>query len=280
MTTRTRPPRSRTLETRTIDVAGQELRVYERIGDGRQPPLLLINGFGCSIEVMEPFMAMLEPSSAVICFDVPGIGGSPRPSRPYLLRDLSALTRRLLKLLEQPVVDALGVSWGGALAQQFALQHPRLCRRLVLVSTGPAPIMRPSLTMVRELIAPRRLDPERGREVASSLYGGRVKADPSLLDPLYRRLSNDRHGELYQQLALIGWTSLPFLRLIRQPTLILAGDDDRIVPMVNARIMNRLLPNADLHVFHDGHLGLVTSARELAGVVEAFRGADVAAAAA
>jgi pimeloyl-ACP methyl ester carboxylesterase len=76
---------------------------------------------------------------------------------------------------------------------------------------------------------------------------------------------------LFQQLAVLGWTSLPYLRSIKQPTLILAGDDDPLVPMVNARIMRSLLPHARVHVFHDGHLGLLTSAGDLAPRIERFR---------
>jgi hypothetical protein len=71
-------------------------------------------------------------------------------------------------------------------------------------------------------------------------------------------------------LASIGWTSLPWLPLIQQPTLILAGDDDPIVPLVNARIMRRLIPDARLEVFKGGHLGLLVQARELAPLVAQF----------
>ena len=60
--------------------------------------------------------------------------------------------------------------------------------------------------------------------------------------------------------------------LVRQPTLLLAGDDDPIVPLVNARIMGRLLPDAWLHVYHGGHLGLLTEAAELAPVIDRFLG--------
>jgi len=57
---------------------------------------------------------------------------------------------------------------------------------------------------------------------------------------------------------------------VRQPTLILAGDDDPIIPLVNARIMHRLIPRSELKVYHGGHLDLVTQAGHLAPLVEAF----------
>ena len=86
---------------------------------------------------------------------------------------------------------------------------------------------------------------------------------------MYARPVSPR-GYLYQLAAGLGWTSLPFLPLIRQPTLILAGDDDPIIPLVNAKIMAALLPSARLHVYADGHLGLLTRATEIAPVIGEF----------
>src|SRR5204863_5304843 len=101
--------------------------------------------------------------------------------------------------------------------------------------------------------------------------GGKIRTDPSLVGVLRGGVGGSRRGALYQQLAVLGWTSLPHLRSIHQPTLILAGDDDPLVPMLNARILHRLLPRSTLRVFHDGHLGLLTSAADLAPVIEDFR---------
>ena len=98
------------------------------------------------------------------------------------------------------------------------------------------------------------------------LYGGRMRQRPDeARHVLYEQERlGPRTGYFLQLLAGVGWTSLPALPLIRQPTLILAGNDDPIIPLVNARIMHALLPNATLHVYDDGHLGLLTSADELA----------------
>jgi pimeloyl-ACP methyl ester carboxylesterase len=63
---------------------------------------------------------------------------------------------------------------------------------------------------------------------------------------------------------------LPVLPLIRQPTLILAGTDDPIIPLINAKVFVKLLPAAQLYVYPDGHLGLLTRAAELASVVAEF----------
>jgi pimeloyl-ACP methyl ester carboxylesterase len=90
------------------------------------------------------------------------------------------------------------------------------------------------------------------------------------VDFLGREWSRRGRGYAMQLLAGAGWTSLPALPLIRQPVLILAGSDDPIIPLVNARIMRRLLPHSVLHVYDDGHLGLVTTADELGPLVSDF----------
>ncbi len=66
------------------------------------------------------------------------------------------------------------------------------------------------------------------------------------------------------------WTSLPILPLIRQPTLIVAGTDDPIIPIANAHIMSALLPHATLHLHPGGHLDIVTNATDLAPAVRSF----------
>ena len=170
--------------------------------------------------------------------------------------------------------DILGISWGGGLAQQVAFQHPRRCRRLVLVSTATGSLMVPANPLVlAKMATPRRYrDPDYARSIAAQLYGGRLRDEPELARTLLHRHSRvgSRRGYLLQLLAGVGWTSLPMLPFIRQPTLILAGTDDPIIPLVNARIMARLLPDATLRVHDDGHLALITQQHELAPVVTDF----------
>jgi pimeloyl-ACP methyl ester carboxylesterase len=132
--------------------------------------------------------------------------------------------------------------------------------------------------VLAKMITPRRYrEPEYAASIAGELYGGRMRDQPGLAAPLLdgNEPLGSRRGYFLQLAAGIGWTSLPFLPLLRQPTLLLAGDDDPIIPLVNAQLMRRLLPHATLHVFHDGHLGLLTGARELAPVIGEFlRGSD------
>ena len=265
-------------ETRTITVRGQRLRVAIRSGNGTRTPLLLPNGFGVNLEVLQPFVDALDPAIEVIRFDVPGTGGSPAPLIPYRFSMHALLVTNMLDQLGYQQVDVLGVSWGGALAQQFAFQYPMRCRRLILVSTGTGALMVPGRPSVLAKIAtPRRYqDPVHMEQIAGEIYGGKVGTQPELA----HEFAHTTHfgsalGYFYQLLGVVGWTSIPWLRKLRQPTLILHGDDDPLVPLVNAKIMHRLIPHSKLYIFHDGHLGLATSARELAQVVDQFLTAPV-----
>ena len=71
-------------------------------------------------------------------------------------------------------------------------------------------------------------------------------------------------------MAVLGWSSLPWLRCLPQPTLVLAGTDDPLVPVVNGYILASLIPNARLATIDDGHLFLVTSAGRSAELVSDF----------
>src|SRR5499433_910504 len=161
------------------DVGGQMLRVGVRRGQDARQPLLLFNGIGANIELVEPFLDVFDGPEAII-FDVPGVGGSPAPILPYRPSNLARLSARLLDQLGHEQVDVLGVSWGGALAQQFAFQQRGRCRRLVLAATSPGHLMvpgRPSVLL--KMATPRRYkDPGYFRKIAGDLYGGVLRNSP------------------------------------------------------------------------------------------------------
>ena len=269
--------------TRSIVVGGRHLRVDVRHAhDPRSPadrvPLLLVNGIGASLELLQPFVDELPPSTEVVRFDPPGVGGSPPPAMPYRIGGLCRLIDGMLTVLGYENADVLGISWGGAVAQHFAAFQRSHCRKLVLVSTATGALMVPARPAVlARMVTPRRyLDPGYLRTVAPLLYGGSARDDP---DRILRFMHADSRvgsskGYMYQLAAAAGWTSVPFLPMIRQPTLILAGDDDPLVPLANARLMHALIPRSRLHVYHGGHLGLVTEAAEHAPVVSRFLGEE------
>jgi poly(3-hydroxyalkanoate) depolymerase len=266
---------------RVLSVGGRTLRVSVREGTQGWPPLLLCNGIGVSLELFQPFVDALDPRRPVIRFDMPGIGGSPAPVIPYHLLTLPSLLAGLLDQLGYQQADVLGISWGGGLAQQFALSRPDRVRRLVLVATATGSLMIPAnpRILLRMLTPRRHRDPGYAARIAGELYGGSAREDPVVARDLLHattRLGPAR-GYYYQLLAGLGWTSLPCLPKLRPPTLIMAGDDDPIIPTVNGRIMHRLIPNSKLHIYRGGHLELAADADRLASEVEAFLRADMTA---
>jgi poly(3-hydroxyalkanoate) depolymerase len=255
-------------------IRGRVLRVAVRDGNPAWQPLLLCNGFGARLEMLQPFVDALDPQRATIRFDMPGLGGSPAPLLPYHLTTAAPLLSGLLDQLGYQQADVLGISWGGGLAQQFALRCPARVRRLVLVATAPGALMVPGFPriLLRMLTPRRHRDPGYPARIAGELFGGRAREDPwparGLLHAVTR--PGPARGSFYQLISLAGWTSLPQLPRLRRPALILAGDDDPIISLANARIMHQLMPRSDLHIYHGGHLDLVLQAEPMAAIVEAF----------
>jgi poly(3-hydroxyalkanoate) depolymerase len=260
------------IEARQVIIDGQLLQVAVRHGSGSGPPLLLFNGIGANWELAKPFLEALTSTTAII-FDVPGVGGSPRPLLPYRPSRLARLAAGLVAEFGYAEVDVAGVSWGGGIAQQFAHQYPNLCRRLVLAATAPGATMVPAgPSVLWKMVTPRRYtDKDYMNRVAADLYGGAFRSDPSLSGRHSAAMHGVRKlGYLYQLLAVAGWTSLPWLWSLPQPTLVLMGSDDPLVPAINGHILAALIPNAELRMIDDGHLFIVTRPAETAAVIEAF----------
>jgi poly(3-hydroxyalkanoate) depolymerase len=259
-------------EQHYVAARGQRIRLNIRHGSG--VPLVLCNGIGASLEVLDPLVERLDPNLTVIRFDVPGTGGSPTSVVPYGFPYLAWVLGGVLSKLGIGVVDVLGLSWGGALAQQFAFQNPRRCRRLVLVATGTGALMVPAHPRVlAKMLTPRRFsDAGYAASIAGELYGGTVRTHGDDVARLFAQQlhAGSKIGYRHQLLAGSVWSSLFGLLAVRQNTLIVAGTDDPITPVVNARIMNALLPNSRLHLHSGGHIDLVHNAAELAPVVGTF----------
>jgi poly(3-hydroxyalkanoate) depolymerase len=260
-----------------MEVDGVRLAVAVRPGSQEHPPLLLVSGLGANLELLEPFVREFEAVSegriGTIRLDMPGIGDSPVPRRPRRVSGLARLVDRLLRKLGHEQADVLGISWGGGLAQQFAYEYPRRCRRLVLVSTSTGAISipgRPSALL--QLASPMRyFRPSRIRDLGPLLYGREYRDNPELARLHASLMRAPSLPGYYAQLyAVAGWTSLFWLHRIRQPTLILAGSDDPLVPACNAVLMARRMPNATLRVVDGGHMFLLARARALAPVVHRF----------
>ncbi|MEL7158398.1 MAG: alpha/beta fold hydrolase [Actinomycetota bacterium] len=268
------PTLARGATNRTVSVGAQRLRVMVE-GEGLGRPLLLINGIGATGELFGPLRRHLGDRET-IAFDAPGIGGSSTPSMPQSMRALARTVAAMVDQLGHDTFDVLGLSWGGALAQELTRRHPERVRRLILCATMPGWLSVPGRPLALSiLMSPLRYySPDYLRRVAPVLYGGAIKDNPGLLAE-HAALRSTRPpttlGYTYQLMALQGWTSLPWLHKLHQPTLILAGDDDPIIPVANAKIMAGRIPDADLQVLEGaGHLFAFLKGEEVAGRIGDF----------
>jgi poly(3-hydroxyoctanoate) depolymerase len=270
-----------------VPVAGLTLRVSVRpatafaapgpAGPGatssERPPLLLCNGIGAPIEMWTPFRDPL--GRPTIAFDAPGVGESSVPVFPPTMGGVARMVLGVLDHLGVPAVDVLGVSWGGALAQELAWRGGERVRRLVLCATmaGGAPV--PGDPRVLAILATplRYWSPSYLDRVAPRLYGPDVTANPEMMAHQRRarftRAPSGR-GYVWQMLALRRFASVLWLHRLRQPTLVLTGAADPIVPVANGRILARRIPGARLEVVDGGHLFLLTHAGENAARVNEF----------
>ena len=255
------------------EVGGQTLRVGIRPGDKSRSPLLLFNGIGANIELVEPFLEVLDGPEAII-FDVPGVGGSPAPRR--------ALSSLALGPIERSIARSARLRS----RRRFGCVVGRRDCAAICFPAGealPTPGPRGNLAGPPHGAGKAWLCTSRWRahgvtgtlhtwgRIAGDIYGGRMRNSPELVQKHMRhvRWSSD-YGYYLQLMAGIGWTSLPWLGFLRQPTLVMAGEDDPIVPLANGRIMAKLIPDARLVTLEDGHLFLLTSARESAQLITEF----------
>ena len=260
------------IKVEMIDVRGQLLRVAIKDGDMSKPPLLMFNGIGANLELGFPFLAAMTDRRAIL-FDVPGVGGSAMPALPYRPSTLARMSKHLLELLEIDQVDVSGVSWGGGLAQQFAKQYPKICRKLVLVATSSGWTMVPGKPSVLSKMGSIKRYTDKGymRSIASEIYGGAFRRDDTLINAHAAGMKpSSNAGYMLQLLAMTGWTSVPWLWRVKQPTLIVSGTDDPLIPVANARLLSSLIPNARLELIDDGHLFIVTDPKGSAKLIEGF----------
>jgi poly(3-hydroxyalkanoate) depolymerase len=256
-----------------VRVDGQLLRISIR-GEGR--PLLLVMGLGGNIEMWDPLERALNARGIqTIAYDAPGVGDSPARLVPLRLPGLARQAAHLLATLGYPTADVLGVSFGGAVAQQLAHAYPEQVRRLVLASTTCG-VGVPGHPVALALLATplRYYSPAFFRLTAATLYGPITNGDGAgIREQVQARRARPPTlwGYASQLVAGVGWTSLPWLHRLRAPTLVLTGGADRIVPPVNGRILAGRIPDARLEVVRGaGHLLLMDHAEHCAQSIGDF----------
>ena len=214
-------------------------------------------------------------------FDLPGVGTSAEVVRMRRMPALAALLAKLLDHygLTEPV-DVMGIGWGGLLAQQFAQSQGDRVRRLVLAATASGQLMFPgrlaSLVRLARPGALGRVAPD--GEQARIVFGGRRNDECRQIATAFRRATAPtRRGYAAQIYALTGFSSLTWLHRLNIPPLVLAGDDDSIVPTVNARVLALLLPQARLEIIRGGgHWFVLERTDDVVRMLDEFLEAKVA----
>lgn len=259
-------------ELRTVTVRGVTLTVRRR---GSGPDVLFIGGLGNDLTLWDPLIAETDDITAVTV-DAPGIGSSSLPPRPLFMYELAAMYRELIEVLGLESATVIGYSFGGAVAQQLAIQSPEAVSRLVLCATGPGVGGFPGDPVaLLEVSTPLRYyNIERLRRVTPILYGGmRAQGNGRFRAEQIARTTSPPSvlAYAYQVFALMGWSALPWLNRVRARTLIIAGDDDPIFPLGNAHLMASCIPDSTLSVRPGaGHLLVIDEAPEVGPLVSRF----------
>ncbi len=229
---------------------GRSIRIYyETQGEGE--PLLLIRGLGRSSRFWHPIRDILAQNFRLILMDNRGVGRSDAPLGTYSIPLMATDAKLLLDSLHIEAAHVFGISMGGMIAQELALRHRTKVRRLILAatSTGGTHAVRPPLDLAREFAA-CALKP--GREAVETMTRWTVSAnyiekDPEIIDRWMRMAQLDKPrtrgilGHLTAAVRHDTWERLPYL----QPhTLILTGDQDRIMPCENSDILAQRIPLA------------------------------------
>lgn len=262
------------MERSLIKWRGQRVCVSET---GQGPPLFLVPGIGCSADLWEPFMRYF-PNRRLLSFDAPGTGRSSTPLFPVPVASLADLAVAVLESRGIECTDVIGFSYGGAVAQELAYSYPERVRRLVLAATnfGWGSVLG-SPQALAVLATPLRFySTSYFERVAPSVYGGLTGRDPAKrkgASGARRRLPPSSYGYAMQLIGGLGWSSWSFLPEIRHETLVVCGDDDPLVPVVNAKMIAERIPRARLSVIERaGHLLLWDEPERVAPQIGQFIG--------
>jgi pimeloyl-ACP methyl ester carboxylesterase len=252
-----------TVPTRFVETEGIRF-AYRRFGKTGTVPLLLLGYFNSNMDGWDPRVTnSLAADHEVILFDNAGVGASGGET-PYTVVEMTQHCVAFCRALGLDAIHIMGFSLGGMIAQQLAVEHPRLVQRLMLLGTGPRGGEGMTFT---ELSAEEQADPE---AFLLGAFFSPSEASQSAGREYMKRLdlrTNDRDlpvskNSAEAQLAAIReWGTIPAtgrfstLKHIPHRTLIVHGNKDIVVAPINALILAEHLPNALLVVYSDSSHG-------------------------
>jgi len=224
---------------------------------GKGAPLVMIMGFGGSSGGWIFQRREFQKYFQVITFDNRGVGRSDKPAGPYSIRMMAEDTVGLMDHLGTPKAHILGVSMGGYIAQELAINHPERVWKLVLGCTysrqdetgGHSPEYFRGMGLaegcpsdeLRKIPIAKVLSAEFPLAFNSKLY--RICTFPFM--GIYARLMATR-GVAAQFQAIVGHDTRERLQMIQAPTLVITGTRDRIIKPASSEVLAKMIPNARL----------------------------------
>jgi len=254
------------LQHKPVDLA------YGEAGHG--PPLVLLHGLGSSRNDWLLQLPTFIPRHRVIALDLRGHGGSPKPPRPYHLENFAADVALLLQRLDAQPAHVLGISLGGAVAQQLALDFPELVRSLVLVNTAARFVSeswQQRLMGVRRVAGVYLFGMDRVAEGVALRLFPKPEQAPLRQETVERLRNNDVAAYRATLWAIARFDVRARLGEIACPTLVVAGDEDSTVPLASKRLLVERIPHSRLEIIAgSGHATPVDQPEAFNRVVLAF----------
>jgi 3-oxoadipate enol-lactonase len=221
---------------------------WDEAGEGE--PVLLIMGLGSSRATWNRIRPALAAQYRTIAFDNRGVGESDVPAGPYTMREMAADAVAVMDAANVPSAHVLGLSMGGMIAQELALQYPDRVRSLILACTSPGGenAVRADQDVLSVIGSFMSMGPEAGTEAFVPLLHAagtaRTRIDEDLA--LRRKWYPSADGYRGQLQAIRSWEAFSRLHQIRVPTLVIHGDCDRLIPSRNGEILAERIPGARL----------------------------------
>lgn len=242
---------------------------WHAVGEGE--PLLLIMGLGCSSAMWFRLAPRLARHYRVILMDNRGVGQTQAHSLVHRVSSMASDVDAVLSAAGESSAHVLGLSMGGMIAQQFALDYPQRVRSLILAATncGGSYAILAEHKVWRLLFAKVDMSPEEGlRSMVPYTYARRTSEELIEEDHLVRLANHPtRRGYQAQLYGLLGWTSYPRLPELQCRALVLHGKEDQLIPPQNGVLLARRIPSAELvvldhasHWLHTDQLGRTVSA--------------------
>ncbi|HUE58041.1 MAG TPA: alpha/beta hydrolase [Acidimicrobiales bacterium] len=258
----------------TVRVNGIDI-YHERSGEGRR--LLFFNGSGATLETTGPMIDAYRARFEVLVHDQRGLGRSEIPPAPYSMEDYAADALALLDFVGWSSCRVMGISFGGMVAQEFAVVAPHRVERLVLACTSPGGTGGSSyplhelgplddatrgermITLLDTRFTPEYLANRPADQAIAAMYAARSKLEKNA-----ERL----RGEREQLLARSGHDVMDRLPKISCPTLVAAGRYDGIAPLGNSEAIVSRIPDSELRVYEGGHVFFLQDGRAITEILD------------